>query len=239
MIVRIPSFLTGGFLLVVSVVQAQSRFSIGPTVGMQASTIHYPEKQYFPSSYRAGVEAGLLATVTFGHFALQPAVRYSQKGYHIEGSFLYPANNPYSLEGQADYRLNYLTIPLNFLYTQRATGQGWQVLAGPYLGLLLGGHYESQSRYLNSANTFSSEGKVVAGNLELPASTSAYSRQVDAGLQGGVGYRYKAALLQLTYNYGLRNLAADFTFVGTRQARPAYYNRAFQVSVAYLFSPKS
>jgi hypothetical protein len=236
---RMLSFLTGGLLLVAAAAQAQRNVSFGPLVGLQTSTVHYPEKQSFPSGYRAGVEAGLLATVSFGHFALQPAVRYSQKGYHIAGSVLYPANNPYSLEGQVDYRLNYLSIPLNFLYTQRATGHGWQVLAGPYLSWLLGGHYESQSRYLSSTTTLSREGKVVAGDLEPTASTSVYSRRVDAGLQARVGYRYKAALLQLTYSCGLRNLAADFTFAGTSQARPAYYNRAFQISLAYLVSPKS
>ncbi|RZJ87021.1 MAG: PorT family protein [Hymenobacter sp.] len=236
---RITSFLTGGLLLVATVAPAQTRFSIGPTGGVQTATVHYPENQNFPSTYRPGLQAGLLATLTFGHFALQPAVLYSQKGYHSEGRVTYPDPDPFSLEAQADYRLNYVTIPLHFLYTQRATGQGWHVLAGPYLGLLLGGHYKAQSRYLNSTHIYRAEGKVVAGDLEPTASSSAYSRRVDAGLQAGIGYRYKAALVQLTYSWGLRNVASDFTFGGTAYARPAYYNRAVQVSLAYLFISKS
>ena len=51
-------------------------------------------------------------------------------------------------------------------------------------------------------------------------------------------------LLQAGYSLGLRNLGADYQInygsYGTKTVSgPSYYNRAFQVSLAYLFGPKS
>jgi hypothetical protein len=234
--------LAGSLLLLTTVTQAQVRFSIGPQVALTRATIHYQDPQYFPASYRTGFEAGLVSTIAWGHFALQPAVRYAQKGYHVAGTYTYPDNlPPYSFETQADYRLNYLTIPLNFLYTQQPTGQGVQVFAGPYLSVLVGGHYEAQTTYLNASHALVKEGRVVAGDVGGTVADEASSRRVDAGLQAGVGYRYGATLLQASYSLGLRNLASDtqLTPVATPNAQEAYYNRAFQLSFAYLFGPKS
>lgn len=238
----ITRLLTGSLFLLAPVTQAQVRVNIGPQVALNRSTIRFKEPQYFPSSYRTGFEAGLVSTIAWGHFALQPAVLYAQKGYHVAGTYTYPDNTPpYSFATQADYRLNYLTIPLNFLYTQQPTGQGVQLFAGPYLSVLLGGHYEAQTTFLAASHSLFKEGKVVAGDVGGAFDEEAYSRRVDAGLQAGVGYRYGATVLQATYSLGLRNLASDTQLnpVATPTARDAYYNRAFQLSLAYLFGPKS
>jgi hypothetical protein len=232
------SLLASGLCLFTVAAQAQVRFSVGPKVGLNASTIHYTDPQTFPSSFRTGFEAGLLGNVSWGHFALQPAVLFSQKGYHLEGTYISPGSqSPFSFDGKVDYRLNYLTIPLNFLYTQRATGQGVQTFAGPYLSWLVGGHYEAQTTYVNNYLSISREGKVVAGDVYQITADNAYSRRLDMGLQAGLGYRYKAAVLQASYSLGLRNLASDVKLGVNSPASPtaAYYSRAFQVSLAYLF----
>jgi hypothetical protein len=165
-------------------------------------------------------------------------VLFSQKGYHLEGTYISTGSqSPFSFDGKGDYRLNYLTIPLNFVYTQRTTGQRVQAFAGPYLSWLVGGHYEAQTTYVNNYLSISREGKVVAGDVYQITADNAYSRRFDAGLQAGLGYRYKAAVLQASYSLGLRNLASDVKLGFNSPTSPtaAYYSRAFQVSLAYLF----
>ena len=65
-----------------------------------------------------------------------------------------------------------------------------------------------------------------------------YARHLDYGLQAGLGYRRGALLLQATYRLGLRSPGVATTRGGYSYEGPTYYNRAVQVSLAYLFGPK-
>jgi hypothetical protein len=140
-------------------------------------------------------------------------------------------------------RLNYLTLPLNLAYTLGQAGQGLQVFAGPYLGLLVGGNYQQQvhgSSYLGGpARESENSGKVKAATVVSDANNR-YSQRLDAGLQAGVGYRLKNLQLQVGYSLGLRNLAVPYQgYNGALYEAPANYNRAFQLSISYLVGTKS
>jgi len=68
-------------------------------------------------------------------------------------------------------------------------------------------------------------------------------RQMDFGLQAGAGYRYQGLLVQASYSLGLHDLAAappSASLNARMYTQPDhYYNRGFQVSMAYLFGAKS
>jgi hypothetical protein len=239
----------GGLLLKVNSVQAQLRYTIGPQVGLNVTTARFALDDFSQhtfsgsTSYRAGFEAGLQATIELAHFQVQHAVLFSQKGYALRGlqynvittTGITPV--PYELT----CRLNYLTLPLNLAYTPRTDGQGMQVFAGPYLGLLLGGNYTFA---VPIATTYVQSGQIRGGvhpaDFNGFTDQQYYSRRVDAGVQAGLGYRMGAILFQATYSLGLRNLApADYDrwrFLGTG---PNYRSQALQASIAYLFSRKS
>lgn len=225
------------------VAHAQTTFGLGPLVGGNAASARYGESTY-PVLGRAGVEAGLQGVVGFGHFALQPALLFSQKGFGATLEDEYELGDHKTTT--ATYRLNYLTLPLNVAYALQADGRGFQVFAGPYVGLLMGGHYTTTTTHDQAVNALPDthgSGTVVARNAG-PASGASndpfYSRPVDAGLQFGVGYRLGHALLHAGYSRGLRNVAADrqetdsVTGQVVTHPLPPYYNRAFQVSLAYL-----
>jgi hypothetical protein len=173
-----------------------------------------------------------MADIGFGHLAIQPAVQFAQKGYDQVAT--------YSLVTSSRIRLNYLAIPVNLAYTQHRDGQGAQVFAGPYQGVLLGGNYSSVTMYPPAIllPDIAKEGKVAAAESYTPSSTDTnfYSRRVDAGLQFGLGYRYQGLLLQAAYSLGLTNQAsvAEQLPGGPQYPPITYRNRVFQVSLTYL-----
>ncbi|RZK34379.1 MAG: PorT family protein [Hymenobacter sp.] len=222
--------------------QAQTRFRFGPQVGYSQTTINYnPNSQYNEAAihYTSGFSAGVLADIGFGHWAIQPALQFAQKGYDqtITERFVYPNSRTVDIHTQ----LNYLALPLNVAYTQRPDGQGAQVFAGPYVGLLLGGHYTTElARTSQSGTQYESySGQVVAAESFTPSftDTNSYSRRLDAGLQLGLGYRYQGLLAQASYSLGLRDLQSrlDDPNSGYYDPEPTYQSRAFQFSLGYLF----
>lgn len=232
--------LLGGGLLLAATAHAQTTFSVGPRVGLNVATVHLPTNYQGPYTSRAGLEAGLTSSIQFGHFAVQPNVLFSQKGYATSGSL--PSFDS-SVTFDEQVRLNYLTIPLNLAFTLGQAGQGLQVFAGPYVSMLLGGHYTRQlhaSGYLGSAPyDLELTGKVKPANV-VSDSDNEYSRRFDTGLQADVGYRLGGFQLQANYSLGLRNLATQYrAYDGYLYNEPGYYNRAWQVSLSYLVSPKS
>lgn len=228
--------LAATLLSAASVAQAQVRFSVGPQVGYNLTTVNFKLDDAgvtYATSSKSGFAAGVMADIGFGHLALQPAVQFAQKGYDQVAT--------YSLVTSNQIRFNYLAVPVNLAYTQHRDGQGAQVFAGPYVAFLLGGHYSAET----TGGMFPSTetGNVVAATSYRPTFTDSnfYSRRVDAGLQFGLGYRYQGLLLQAAYSLGLTNQAAVAEQLpgGYSYPAPTYRNRAFQLSLAYLLGPKS
>jgi hypothetical protein len=225
-----------------SVAQAQVRFALGPQVGYNLTTVNYNTHDpgvAISNKYLSGFAAGIAADIGFGHVAIQPAVQFARKGYDQTGTNRLAAS---PIVTSVQMRFNYLAVPINVAYTQHRNGQGAQVFAGPYVGFLLGGHYTAETTYPGAANT-NQAGKVVAANSYTPNvnEENTYSQRVDAGLQFGLGYRYQGLLVQAAYSLGLRNQASVQEALpgGYRLDYPStYYNRAFQLSLAYLFGPK-
>ena len=246
-------------LLLSSLAHAQTRFGIGPSVGLNVSSASYSSAFHsYHTTWSTGAEGGVLAEASRQHLGLQMALLLSQKGFGIDDeqhSDDGRGNSSHSYT-EARYRLNYLTIPLNAVYSLRADGQGIQVFAGGYLGVLLGGNYDRKDSH---STTFtggirggsSTEAGAVVGGDYFPNNSSVYgfpdtkfySRALDAGLQGGLGYRFGRALVQVTYSQGLRNLAADKEYgVGaSRQILSSdlvYRNRVIQAALSYLMLPR-
>lgn len=259
MTTKLTVLLLGGGLLLASAAQAQATFSMGPRLGLNVSSAPFKDEQHtYATDNRLGAEAGFVFDIGFGHFAVQPALLFSQKGFTINDTYTSTFSSPYSSYVETtrttlneQYRLNYFTIPLNFAYALHADGHGLQLFAGPYFGVLLGGSYQyndsEESKSQNvvvRSSTDTSKGDVASGDYYSNSSsnTKFYSRSKDAGLQFGLGYRTSSFLMQAGYSLGLRNLGADYQSNGVAGPQtmpgPSYYNRAFQLSLSYLAGPK-
>jgi hypothetical protein len=227
----------------VGALHAQTTLSFGPQVGLNVTTATYSHNAESFYAYRtqplARLEAGLLATIGYGHFLLQPALLYAQKGFVLKGTLLPTASlSSRPIAAQVTSQLNYLTLPLNFVYAQKTTGDGLRVFGGGYIGLLLGGKRKVRDEYMGT-NSFAS---LYEGESPIkPGSTSTspgdfYAKRLDAGLQAGVGYQYQSALVQVAYSVGLTNPSVTYPVLPAENT-PSYHNRVLTVSLAYLLQP--
>jgi hypothetical protein len=212
--------------------QAQVRSSIGPQLGYTLFTTDYHDDSFTNNTgYRSNFAAGLLAEFGVGHLSVQLAPRYTRKGYSINQTSMQFTPN------SRQVRFDYVTLPLSIGYTQYKDGQGFQVYGGAYLGYLTGGLYHLQ--IITNGISGDLVGPV-ASEKDTNASASALrARRLDWGVQGGVGYRYQQLLVQVEYQAGLQNVNPYTSNSGYSGPGSNYYNRGFQLSLAYLFGSKS
>lgn len=258
----LPSAVFATGLLCGAVAAHAQRLSIGPTVSVGSSSASYAgtdlvyrNDRAFTTAYLAGFEAGIQGSLDFQNFAVQPALLYSQKGFRIDDNYLGVALSSGVVPAStiaATYHLRYLTLPINVAYSLRGSGEGFHVFAGPYIALLLGGDYTSEYTSANPhtgvPNASSWSGPVEASGKErffYPNSqydSDFYSRRIDAGGQAGVGYRYRGLLLRASYSQGLRNVGVAYVFDSGSSTNTfqhyVSYNRAFHISLGYLFGGK-
>ena len=219
---------------------ARTVFHFGLSGSLNAASVRLADPVYSPPpaiGYRAGGEAGFAGNWARGHWALQAGARYSRRGYTQRDQVVLVSGTP-PVVATADYRLNYLAVPVSVAYTQFANGQGMQGYAGVYAARFLAGRYEKSDLAPGRPNAV---GRVRPADVQaLSFGGTEYVRPWDAGLQAGVGYRYGAALLQAGYAHGLRSLAPNTNVGGGRLLTGApYYNQTFSLSLTYFaFGPR-
>lgn len=215
--------LTAGLVLAGITAQAQARFGIGPQVGYTLFTTDYHDDSFQNNTgYRSGFAGGLTAEYGVGHLSIRPAVLFAQKGYSNKQT-----GRNQSIDSQV--RQDYVAIPLSIGLTQHSNGEGFQVFGGSYVGYLVGGHYTTTTTGSSSIGT-------TAPQTESGTVTRDNVRNFDFGLQFGLGYRYQRLLTTLEYSLGLQNADPNNSSSGYIGS-PNYYNRGFQLSLAYLLKP--
>lgn len=249
-----PALLFAIGCLAATAAHAQTTFSVAPRLGLNVSTIGLEGSNLYDVKprYGSGLEVGVLLDARSGNFAVQPSLLFSKKGFQLDESRTQrDGNDVYDINAKATVALNYLQLPVNFVYTANGA-EGFQVFAGPYVGLLLGGSTQVSvvvKEAATGADVYrdSSTGTVKSGSQQpddanLVSSTQnpngskenvTYVRGFDAGLQGGVGYRYKMLQAQASYQLGFSNLVPT-----DAQGQDVGYtakNRGFTFSVGYLF----
>ncbi|OWP64421.1 hypothetical protein CDA63_03320 [Hymenobacter amundsenii] len=240
--------LTAATLLSATLAQAQMTVQVGPRVGLNVATAPFKDRrQTYDTKFQSGVEAGVEVALGFGHLSVQPALVYSQKGFQIEDSYqIYYGRETITTSLKESYRLSYLAVPINLVYSfgqGSQSNEGLQLFAGPYVSALMGGKYKYDNEdairdgsYVSIA-TNKAQGKVATGKYYSTSRTDEkfYSRGFDCGFQVGLGYRVGDAQFQLGYSRGLANLGADFGTSNSSSPGPIYSNRVIQASFSYFF----
>lgn len=162
-----------------------------------------------------GFHAGVNAEIPLGvGFYLQPGVLYSQKGTEF-------ANDN-------QVKLNYLEVPVNFVY-KPVLGTGRMLLGfGPYIGFGIGGKVKDDN----------TERDVTFNNNTTTPSTPSLAagiyKTTDAGANFLAGYEFARNLsFQVNAQLGLVNINPEFS--GATNDETRWRNTGFGVSLGYRF----
>lgn len=131
-------------------------------------------------------------------FRLESGLFLSWKGANYE----YRKSNAFSEIGIGSISLNskislmYLELPVNAIFSFDMGADKFQIIAGPYLGMLVDG--KPKIDYLKSG--MDGVTKIYNVNSSISAKT------MDYGLNMGVGMEMDAILIRIQYGYGLANI---------------------------------
>jgi hypothetical protein len=164
------------------------------------------------TGYHIGVNAEIpVGTGTY----IQPGLLYSQKGAEFKG------NN-----GNSEVDVNYLEVPVNFVY-KPILGTGRMLLGfGPYVGFGLNGQ-------VKGSNGTKTDVEFTKNYNPAEGPANAQFRRIDGGGNLLAGYEFKNNLsFQINAQLGLTQLAPDIN----GEDNPAVTkNTNFGLSVGYRF----
>jgi hypothetical protein len=248
--------------LSVSLAQAQTSFRFGPQLGGNLSTATFNSLEQVTTGSSTlnssrmsllGLQVGLAASIGTGPWMIQPALLFSQKGVRQKAT----ATDRYASETltmtiDATSRVNFLELPVNVVYAFGTDGEGFQVFAGPYVALGVGGKAEISEKLTSSdpnsifnGEVNGSKGFAFGNTFAEPDYSSvndpdfdARVRRLDAGINAGVGYRTGPFQVQLSYAFGLRNAQPDYP-ASYQMSNTTGYHRNAQLTATYFLPQTS
>lgn len=228
-------------LLSAATVSAQPTCRLGVRGGLNRATSTVDaastsaSSQYYYSASKSAIYAwqvGAVLEVAFRHFALQPALLFSQKGEQFEATtYISGVAGVSGATSSTVNRYNWLELPINVIYTVH----GFQVFAGPYVALGVGG------RQTGTISGFSPFIRYALQSIDeqVAYGPATNNRRLDAGVNFGLGYRQGPLQVQLGYGLGFRNLhqsnPRQLYDYGHDFNQDAAYNRMAQLTGTYFF----
>jgi hypothetical protein len=184
-------------ILLTSVTTFAQQTKIGFTAGAAFSKLKAKaDNVSFSYDFKLGITAGLFVDVPLSsNFSFQPALNLVQKGGSLK------------LESLSDkMTLNYLEVPLNFIYNTAAT-HGFFIGAGPAMAFGLSGKDKTTD------GTESENDKIKFGSGEDEVKRFEFSANVISGYRFNQGFMFSA-----NYDFGFTNLANADSEDGTMKS---------------------
>ena len=215
--------------------QAQS-LMVGPELGLNITTMtQRVNGSKISNEMLPGLKVGGVLDIGITHhFAVQPGLFFSMKGYKNDYSRTRVIGNLlYTEYYNETVRLNYLEIPINFLYKSGLySGGRFFIGGGPYVGIATGGSINLEvERELQSNGDGTRIRETSERNIDI--GTSAKNDDImpaDAGLNITGGYEFRNGIFAMAnMGVGLANIQPggnDNNYLR---------NMALGFSVGYLF----
>lgn len=185
------------------------------------STVYFPspsgtlEKVPLNEKYKVGFHAGALVDIAFETFTIQPGILFTTKGNKVSFSTTNDSESGSNQES-ASTTLNYIEVPVNFLYRIKTNAGMVFMGGGPYLGIGLSGSAIEYSNVNGTQTQYPTSVQFGNGGFRNP----------DIGVNGLIGYCLNNGIsVSGGYGYGITNL---------RQAGSAR-NEGFSLSLGYFF----
>ena len=247
-------------------VQSFSQVTLGVRGGANLSNMFFDiDSEYGEepdTKLKPGLQFGLMLDVPLARngFSMQPGLLFSQKGFSFDMEEMFDdllADQGLELESYEGYmrvRLNYVELPVNFVFKM----EGLQFFAGPYFAFGIGGAMThdfkatADGETLNSSDIFDKD-KYKIKAVYKPVDNDAYAdfmednnlydiyRGFDYGVNLGIGYQFDSFQVNLGYSYGLGNVTPNYD--ADKYEMDANYtkgfiqrNRVISLSLAYFFA---
>lgn len=162
----------------------------------------------------------LLTSFNVGFFALlpinsfmafQPELNFSRKGAELEYDNIFA-------EGTAEFRLNYLELPLLLKVNPI---RNFNIHAGPYAAYLINAKVKNKT----TGGTFDFEDNFDSKDFN----------RLDYGLALGVGFDFSSVGVGARYNYGLANIGKERSIGGVSYVFPDSKNSALNIYGSFKF----
>lgn len=191
---------------------AQVKFGItaGPSFSSYTGKVAGGDKE--TSKLITGLRAGVTVDLPLAdEFYIQPSLLYVGKGGTMEGQVL-----------NVDFktRINYLEIPINFMYKPEVGNGNLFIGLGPYVAYGLGG----------KAEITNPQGDKVSSDIEWGNDNTGQMKRIDAGANFQFGYEFP-----MGFNVGLHTDLGLVNVRGNGDNDNTFRNTSFGVSVGYKF----
>lgn len=188
------------------------------------------------------------------HFYIQPGLYYTMKGAKAKDS---DSEEDYSWESKMNINLSYLELPVLASYRMNLTDNiKWQINAGPYFAVGVGGKFKFESKESEDGESFTEKYDYKAfgsssknagfdeddeGNIVVHG-VKGDLKKFDFGLSFGTGVSFDKFYVGIKYDLGLTNIAdkdaeqyKKYTEDGKEDGSYKIKNGNFAISVGYNF----
>jgi hypothetical protein len=173
------------------------------------------------NNYEAGFHVGSLVDIKFGSFSIQPGLFFTTKGgatenvsQEVSTGLTTPAT------GTTKLILDYIEVPVNFLYKLKAGSGELFFGAGPYVAIGVHAVSEFNGKYNGTTD-------YMVFNEEFGSGNNAKVKRFDLGMNGILGYRLKSGFA-ISAEYG--ESVVNISNVGG-----SVKNQGFSFSLGYFF----
>lgn len=205
---------------------SQFSFGVQATGNMSTARLTTSDDINFSKTMRFSPGGGLVAQYALSDkLAIRSGINYLQNG----GVFNYTDNDFIVTKVKVDNKLNYLQLPVNFMYKLPIGKLELYAGVGGYISYGLSGKTKITKSYtLPDGNHVTEEERDAFKDAEK---NGAGFRKVDFGASALAGVKLKNGLFaNIGYQFGLTDIASD--------TDTKYFNRSLQLHVGYLFALK-
>jgi hypothetical protein len=162
----------------------------------------------FNGKGKLGFTGGISANIRIAKdFNFQPALFYTQKGGKINETEIFSGE---TATATGKVTLNYLEMPLNFLYTSNAGKGKFFIGAGPSLGLGIGGKGNLTATFNGETNALAFDVKFDGKNSDNVTDENLHLKAFEVSGNVLAGYQFAVGVtLTAGYNFGLSNISPD------------------------------
>ncbi|ANQ51776.1 PorT family protein [Flammeovirga sp. MY04] len=174
--------------------------------GTNLSDLNQPKENHIaPTKYQLGYQIGVSKDIPIKNkFSFFPKLMFAYKREYLESDFYLP--DDLGFIGRNGFNINtkeyHIEVPLNFKYKFDLKTSSIYILFGPYLNVLLFDNSNAEM-VLNA----------VSEPIEPSESQkTSFSRNLDYGLNFGVGYQKKRFIVNASMDYGLyRDISTEYS----------------------------